>query len=304
MRRQRRPPRRSLQRRKRRKRKPVIKNSKVCAECGSCAARQPRNLSLTFLLGVPPETVLAAKMVVFMAKVHNVAQASINVYVDGTVEHLVGELSRVAQAEALAAMADVSAAMGCLRVVQWCVYCLRQLVRRPSIRVLRSIVSRGSVLPLPNPKPLRYLESLLKRCVAWREQYERVIQGPRYSPLNGAASRMAHPGRSADEKPVDLARLEALTKERVGIPVSGRDVEKCQAALEDEGKRWCLCGRPNDGAFMIGCDSCEEWFHGPCVGVPAGKKKRRNNNNNNNNNNNTKRASQQIRGLLPKASGV
>ena len=29
---------------------------------------------------------------------------------------------------------------------------------------------------------------------------------------------------------------------------------------------YCLCRRPYDG-FMVGCDSCEEWYHGPCVGL-------------------------------------
>ena len=29
---------------------------------------------------------------------------------------------------------------------------------------------------------------------------------------------------------------------------------------------YCLCRRPYDG-FMVGCDTCEEWYHGPCVGL-------------------------------------
>jgi hypothetical protein len=31
-------------------------------------------------------------------------------------------------------------------------------------------------------------------------------------------------------------------------------------------KNYCLCRRPYEG-FMIGCDDCEEWFHGACIGV-------------------------------------
>ena len=26
-------------------------------------------------------------------------------------------------------------------------------------------------------------------------------------------------------------------------------------------------GRVEDGSFMVGCDMCEGWFHGSCVGV-------------------------------------
>ena len=29
---------------------------------------------------------------------------------------------------------------------------------------------------------------------------------------------------------------------------------------------YCVCRNPYEG-FMIGCDGCEEWYHGPCVGI-------------------------------------
>lgn len=29
---------------------------------------------------------------------------------------------------------------------------------------------------------------------------------------------------------------------------------------------YCICRRPYEG-FMIGCDDCDEWYHGPCIGV-------------------------------------
>jgi hypothetical protein len=29
---------------------------------------------------------------------------------------------------------------------------------------------------------------------------------------------------------------------------------------------YCLCRQPYEG-FMIGCDGCEEWYHGACIGV-------------------------------------
>ena len=29
---------------------------------------------------------------------------------------------------------------------------------------------------------------------------------------------------------------------------------------------YCLCRRPYDG-FMIGCEECKEWYHGPCICV-------------------------------------
>jgi len=33
---------------------------------------------------------------------------------------------------------------------------------------------------------------------------------------------------------------------------------------------YCICRRPYDG-FMIGCDHCEEWYHGSCIGISESK---------------------------------
>lgn len=30
---------------------------------------------------------------------------------------------------------------------------------------------------------------------------------------------------------------------------------------------YCVCRRPDINCFMIGCDSCTEWFHGTCIGI-------------------------------------
>lgn len=40
---------------------------------------------------------------------------------------------------------------------------------------------------------------------------------------------------------------------------------------EDDGKVWIcpLCKKPDDGSPMIGCDSCDEWYHYVCVGIKS-----------------------------------
>ncbi|KAK7205238.1 hypothetical protein BZA70DRAFT_279378 [Myxozyma melibiosi] len=30
---------------------------------------------------------------------------------------------------------------------------------------------------------------------------------------------------------------------------------------------YCICRRPDMGLWMVGCDFCDDWFHGKCVGV-------------------------------------
>jgi hypothetical protein len=36
--------------------------------------------------------------------------------------------------------------------------------------------------------------------------------------------------------------------------------------LEEATQGYCICRRPYEG-FMIGCDECDEWYHGSCIGV-------------------------------------
>lgn len=36
----------------------------------------------------------------------------------------------------------------------------------------------------------------------------------------------------------------------------------------DDDNLYCICKKPDNGTFMIGCDGpCEDWFHGKCVGI-------------------------------------
>lgn len=37
--------------------------------------------------------------------------------------------------------------------------------------------------------------------------------------------------------------------------------------MDDEGVIYCICRSSDCSRFMIGCDLCEEWYHGDCIGV-------------------------------------
>ena len=38
--------------------------------------------------------------------------------------------------------------------------------------------------------------------------------------------------------------------------------------VEGSGEFYCVCRKPDNGTFMIGCDgTCDDWYHGKCVGV-------------------------------------
>ena len=80
-----------------------------------------------------------------------------------------------------------------------------------------------------------------------------------------------------------IAKLWAGKVRKTGISngdTNGVDVEELRAEMNDfcidmQDERemlnnatagYCLCRKPYAG-FMIGCDTCDEWYHGPCVAV-------------------------------------
>jgi len=45
------------------------------------------------------------------------------------------------------------------------------------------------------------------------------------------------------------------------------------AARPTNEQLYCVCRKPDHGGFMIGCDNCDEWYHGECVRINEARSK-------------------------------
>lgn len=42
---------------------------------------------------------------------------------------------------------------------------------------------------------------------------------------------------------------------------------KIATLLKQDGQEYCICRSSDSSRFMIGCDACEEWYHGDCINI-------------------------------------
>lgn len=66
-----------------------------------------------------------------------------------------------------------------------------------------------------------------------------------------------------DDGSVQIHELKQLLREHKDLLIAFPEEE---AKLKQALCGYCICRRPYEG-FMIGCDECEEWYHGPCIGM-------------------------------------
>ncbi|KAK5718174.1 COMPASS (complex proteins associated with Set1p) component [Elasticomyces elasticus] len=60
---------------------------------------------------------------------------------------------------------------------------------------------------------------------------------------------------------------DAERDDEEGYGSSGND-DAGSGEGDDSGDLYCICRKPDNGTFMIGCDgTCDDWYHGKCVGI-------------------------------------
>lgn len=120
------------------------------------------------------------------------------------------------------------------------------------------IINSGKKIPLDEAKALSNAGDKLN------------INCPEYKTLRAALrttrgwlTRVKKCGAANGQGQVAANEITALINEHNSFLVTAPDAF---AELKQVVCGYCVCRQPYEG-FMIGCDGCEEWYHGPCVGI-------------------------------------
>lgn len=176
---------------------------------------------------------------------------------------------------------DVDSVLNSFKILSWCLHSLSLLRRKPRVEEIRSLLSHSDsgYFKLPEAKCVRMLRSMASRAQLWQAKARKAI--------------MPIPG---EKRPFDLNVLRELLLSAKQIPFIMPEEARIWSTIEDNGLRHCICGGeffsffpkmpsssnfdflklifrwhypkgPSDGSFMLGCDSCDKWFHGSCMEI-------------------------------------
>lgn len=105
----------------------------------------------------------------------------------------------------------------------------------------KSLLETGEKLKV-NTQELRTLRGSLRAARGWANRVKRC---------------------NLDQGAVHVSNVQDLIAEHQSFLI---EMPEELTTLKQATQSYCVCRRPYDG-FMIGCDECEEWYHGPCIGV-------------------------------------
>ncbi len=75
-------------------------------------------------------------------------------------------------------------------------------------------------------------------------------------------------GRKETAAPTNRSRAKQAEKKSLPEEKKSRKPPQREEYVEEEGKLYCICRQPYDEKrFMVGCDSCGDWFHARCVNI-------------------------------------
>ncbi|KAF2767054.1 hypothetical protein EJ03DRAFT_329471 [Teratosphaeria nubilosa] len=98
---------------------------------------------------------------------------------------------------------------------------------------------------------------------------KRKVELERSATPSSRASKPAHRKLGDSTKGTPLNSSPAPSNRSDSRDREGEDDDADEDEdVEGSGEVYCLCRKPDNGTFMIGCDGkCDDWFHGKCVNI-------------------------------------
>ena len=171
---------------------------------------------------------------------------------NGTISDPMKSVIRDAELLGIQNTCDVKAIVSAFHRMAWCMLAVSIFHREPTAAQIEMLVNRASEIEFNDEKSIRTMKLLAQRVSGWQNKVEKAI-----APFPG------------DTKPYNLDMLQQLLTAGSDIPVCIPIEQRLTNVIDDKGARYCLCGGPSDGRFMLSCDKCDRWFHGHCVKVKA-----------------------------------
>ena len=200
---------------------------------------------------------------------------------DGCTSAPMNKARAYAESLGIVNLPDIDSVLNAFKIFSWCLHSLSILMRKPRVDEIRSLLSHSDsgYFKLPEAKCVRMLRSMSSRAQIWQSKAKKAL--------------MPVPG---EKKPYDLTILKELFFAAKQIPLTMPEESRLWSTIEDRGTRHCICGGenlvsflfdlriefknffsltcfcsgnegPSDGSFMLGCDSCDRWFHGSCMKI-------------------------------------
>lgn len=169
---------------------------------------------------------------------------------DGSLSQPMLDLFKDAETLGIATFQDVHLVASAFQSICWASLAMSTLAKRSSLKEIQHVLNSAAAIALADEKAIKMLKSIVQRTTVWQLKVRKAL-----APKPG------------ETKPISMDLLNGLDDGSPDLPFEIPETFCLASAIEDKGHRHCICGGANDGTFMLGCDKCEEWFHGRCVGI-------------------------------------
>ena len=145
------------------------------------------------------------------------------------------------------------------------------------LRLLRELIMLPQPLLFRCPELIQKLKENVRKTKAWIERFQQLQEAQQLQAAGASSEEILQnagtkkSGGKQEANTVNVNELcDMLICEAQGdmssIKYNGIDLSVYLEQIMQVTQVYCLCRLPYHG-FMVGCDQCDDWLHGPCIGL-------------------------------------